>query len=91
MDTILVATSRAWRNGLISSSLAPKLVMNQVEWVNRKAAGQEYDGRSSIKDKGKDKVKELPKRIINILAPEKAKVPVRVCEEGEDIKYVHYI
>lgn len=50
--------------------------MNQVEWVIRKAAGQEYDGRSSIKDKGKDKVKELPKRIINILAPEKVKVPV---------------
>lgn len=56
MVTILAATSTVGRKGL------KPLMKDQVKRVGGEAIGQEGDGRPPIKDKGKNKVEEVPKK-----------------------------
>lgn len=56
MVTILAATSTVVRKGL------KPLMKDQVKRVGGEAIGQEGDGRPPIKDKGKNKVEEVPKK-----------------------------
>lgn len=76
MYTILVDTSTTGRNGLKPSSVAAKQVRDQVEKMSKKVVGHEGDGRSPIKDKGKSKVEEIPKKKQKFFTTEKDRLMV---------------
>lgn len=62
MAMILAANSTIEKKGLKPSSITTKQIRDQIEKVSREVVGHEGDGRPPMKNKGKNKVEDVPKK-----------------------------